>query len=289
MAATRQNVTIPLYQESLLDLTQATTDVSNCRAIENSITLLSSAALIPAEIQIVVGPLVSGSIGSKLAVDPTNLKNTGEYIIQMTSCITYGDGTYKVCAKGTPFKITIVDPCVTTRIVSGIFDRVMARPQLQSDTLNLSDEIAIGRWPWAVQLDYEVGPSYKRPICGPIAYQVLTKEAIPQVQDLVTLNGNVLTFAPQLKHTPGNYDLILVGTLIDYPFIQHTELFQVQVLPCVATINFNAAQQTLLDQYRYWGDSAYTYNIQNTIQAYTQSPNCGYEMTYAIWYENVYS
>jgi len=50
MAATRQNVTIPLYQESLLDLIQATTDVSNCRAIENSITLLSSAALIPAEI-----------------------------------------------------------------------------------------------------------------------------------------------------------------------------------------------------------------------------------------------
>jgi hypothetical protein len=111
----------------------------------------------------------------------------------------------------------------------------------------LSNEIAIGKWPWVVKLDLEVSSAYTKPLCGSITYQVLTKEVIPQVTDLVTLNGNVLTFAPKLTHAPGVYNLVLVGTLKDYPMIQAVESFRVQVLACVATINFNAAQQTLLD------------------------------------------
>ena len=153
---------------------QPTTDAINCATIVNEINVLSSTASNPTPITKIIGPLMSGNIGSKLALNPDSLQNIGDYMVQMRSCITYGDGTYTVCANGTPFIVSIEDPCNYTGIRSAIFDRIMARPQLQSDTLNLLNEIAIGRWPWAVQLDLDTGANYPDNLCGLISYQVMT-------------------------------------------------------------------------------------------------------------------
>lgn len=68
----------------------------------------------------------------------------------MTSCISYGDLSKEKCEDGTPFLVTIVDPCYETTIITDIFVDEMARPQLQTATLNLRDQIPFGRWEWPV-------------------------------------------------------------------------------------------------------------------------------------------
>lgn len=59
------------------------------------------------------------------------------------------------------------------------------------------------------------------------------------------------------------------------------------VLACEATLFYGAAQTTLNDVAREWGDPAFSYNIENTINAYYQEPACGYPIKYSIMYENV--
>ena len=287
MPATRSSIDIPLYQESYLDLIQATTDALNCPTITNTITILSTSSENPTDVSIGLGPLENGNIGSKLGFNPNSYGNLGDYQIMVTSCISYGDGSKQVCSDGEPFTVSVYDPCPYTEINSSIFDRVMARPQLQTDTLNLFNELPIGAWTWPVKIDETTGGSYGPSLCGKVVYSVMTNEVIPQVTNLVTLNSGVLTFAPQVTHPVGTHDLLLVGTLESYPSIQAVEPFQVTVLPCEASLYYGAAQQTLSSQMREWGDPAHYYDISNTIAAYVQEPACGYPLKYTIWYENV--
>lgn len=177
--ATRSNVEIPLYQESFLDLIQPTTDAVNCPKITNEITLLSSTATTATQIVATLGPLTSGSIGAKLATNPTIYDNVGDYLVRMTSCISYGDGDGRVCVDGEEFMITIYDPCPYTQIISSMADRVMKRPQLGTDTLNLYNELPIGAWKWSVKLDVDTPSSYGNNLCGPVIYTVMTNEVIP--------------------------------------------------------------------------------------------------------------
>lgn len=129
--ATRDDVTIPLYQESNLDLVQASTNVTNCPTVVNYINPLSSTADVPMTINIGLGPLVTGSIGDRLNTEPALKENVGEYTLQIISCQRYGSNGMEICVNGAPFTITVVDPCATTEIKSAIFPDVMQRPRLR--------------------------------------------------------------------------------------------------------------------------------------------------------------
>lgn len=179
MPATRASIEIPLYQESSLDLIQPSTDAVNCPTITNEVTVLSSTATVPTEITSILGPLVTGSIGAKLATNPTIYDNVGDYVVKMTSCVGYGADGNRICVDGESFTISIFDPCPYTKINSSMADRVMEKPQLQTDTLNLFNEMPIGAWTWPVELDVVTPSSYGTSLCGPVIYSVMTNEVIP--------------------------------------------------------------------------------------------------------------
>ena len=80
------------------------------------------------QISINLGPLDDGSIGDRVSAKPASKDNLGEYTLQITSCLTYGDQTAKACADGAPFTITVVDPCSDTTIAAEIFPDVMSKP-----------------------------------------------------------------------------------------------------------------------------------------------------------------
>jgi hypothetical protein len=140
------------------------------------------------------------------------------------------------CEDGQPFLVTIVDPCFNTEILADIFVDQMARPQLQSAELNLRDQIPFGRWPWQIQLDIDTDPVYGSTLCGNMIYKIMTDEPVPQDTNLVTKDGDWLTFAPDLSYSPNTYDLILVAYLEQYGMINAKKAFSVVVLPCEADL-----------------------------------------------------
>lgn len=137
--STREDIVVPLYRLNHIDLIQPSANVTNCAPIKNYVQIKSSTAQNGAKFTENIGPLASGSIGSKLKVEPSNKSNIGEYLIQMKSCIAYGDGSMEKCQVGTPFVVTIVDPCYKTTIETEIFVDEMSKPQLQTQKLNLRD------------------------------------------------------------------------------------------------------------------------------------------------------
>jgi hypothetical protein len=81
MAATREDVTVPLYQLSFVDLIQPVANVTNCPSIKNYVQIKSSTALSSASIVENIGPLADGTIGSRLSFEPALKSNIGEYLI----------------------------------------------------------------------------------------------------------------------------------------------------------------------------------------------------------------
>jgi hypothetical protein len=155
--------------------------------------------------------------------------------------------------------------------------------------LNLRDRIAIGGWEWKVQLDQDKDTfKYNYPLCGPISYFVVTDEPVPQQSDLVVKQGDILTFAPQLNHSPGTYNMLLVGVLDNYKDVQVSRQFSVVVTSCESRIIWQPAQLSVEDLWYEWSSPAYFYDITNTIAAYQQEPNCGYQVAYELSYGNLY-
>ena len=288
MPATRENVEIPLYQLSNLDLVQANTNVTSCPRIVNTIKPISSTAAVPMDIVLNLGPLITGTIGDRLTAEPALKENVGEYTLQITSCQRYGNGISEACVDGAPFTITVVDPCWSTEIVSAIFPDVMQRPRLQTQGLNLRDSIAFGRWEWQVQVDIDTQGKYGEFLCGPIEYVIMTDEQVPQNTDLVTKSGDVLTFAPMLDDPIGPNYLLLIGYLPNFSGIEKREQFVVIVDPCEADIIPFPAQQLLTDIEREWSSSPFPYSIEDAINAFVQVPACNYPLDYALKFEDIY-
>ena len=97
----------------------------------------------------------------------------------------------------------------------------------------------------------------------------MTDEPVPQETNLVTKDGDWLTFQPSLAYAPSTYSLLLVAYLEQYELISAAKGFSVQVLPCEAKLVSVAAQISMLDVERDWGADVFIYDIQNTIAAYT--------------------
>jgi len=187
----------------------------------------------------------------EIFLNPAERDDQGEYAFCLKTCVSYVvDGASGaedvVCSESAPFKVILEDPCDTTEIVSAGFDRVMGKPQLQSEELSLAEEIqfnnGFGSWPWTVQVDNKnPDPAfYGTFLCGEIEYRV---EGPP---GLVTIGPNFeLKFAPTLDHNPGTYEMALVGRLPNG--IEAVETFDVVVTQCQADIISVDAQMTLSD------------------------------------------
>lgn len=219
--------TIPLYRASAMDMAQASINTDGCHNIYNELVPVATDAVAPAAFSTGLGSSGSG-IAWQIFGEPSSKEMLGAYSFRMRSCITYGDGSQVRCAESDVFVIRVVDPCVSTSILSAIFDEVMTRPQLQTQTLNLRDAVPLNQWGWKVRLDTEKDAGkYPYPLCGDIEYMIVTDEPVPQATNLVTKTGDILTFAPNLNHAPGIYNLLLVGRLIKYNKVQKAEQFSV--------------------------------------------------------------
>lgn len=61
--------------------------------------------------------------------------------------------------------------------------------------------------------------------------------------------------------------------------------FEVEVLACEATID--ASSVFVQDKSILWGDDALPYNVGNVFSEYIQTPACGYDIAYEIYFEDL--
>ena len=88
--------------------------------------------------------------------DPMYREQARDYTVVLQSCIyVYDDprddpDTYtEVCSPPSqPFQVKVEDPCKNTGIISDIFERSLALPQLQKMTVPLLAEMPEYTWPW---------------------------------------------------------------------------------------------------------------------------------------------
>lgn len=79
--------------------------------------------------------------------------------------------------------------------------------QLLTDDLDLS-VIVNGDWPWYVEFEGQNMGA----ICGQLTWTLTFQDG--SAQDLITfVTGDVMRFAPQMTHTPGDYFFTLKATL----------------------------------------------------------------------------
>ena len=166
------------------------------------------------------------------------------YTVVLQSCIDVQNAPLSdpsdvtaVCSDPSePFDIDVVDPCASTEILSGMFSNVMAAPQLRTDALVIPDVMPAGTWPWMSKTDYDLGYN----VCGTVTYSVLIVDPSSPtgysstdlvVQSVTGTGEPMLVLQPSLDYTPGNYNLILVGTLPNG--ISVSQPFTVTVLDCV--------------------------------------------------------
>lgn len=103
-------------------------------------------------------------------------------------------------------------------------------------------------------MDIDSQGKYGEFLCGPIEYKIMTDESIPQETDLVTMSGDVLTFAPQLDDQLGPQNLVLIGFLPNYSGVVQAEVFTVIVEACIADLVALPAQEALTDIEKQWSD-----------------------------------
>ena len=128
---------------------------------------------------------------------PSQLGNAGEYNFNLLSCIEVGPNLERNCTPDS-FSVTIVDPCLApTVLIPEGFDRILAAPLLQSDSMLLSEEIlrSGGYFPWRDTAAIDLGSG----ICGPVVYSIYPQDGfVAKVADTVT-------WSPDLSITPGDY------------------------------------------------------------------------------------
>jgi len=204
-------------------------------------------------------------------LQPVSFSNLGDYTLKITACFTLssnnGDSTFTgtdLCADSAPFVVSIVNPCETTTIEGEIFTDVMREPQLQTETLDLSARVPSGGWEWTTAVDSATAGSYGDNMCGLITYQVLeeTSPGTYEAQNLVSKAGDILTFAPDLTHTPGPYNMVLVGTLASYPSVTYVKQFTVIVDDCEATISTAGVTIPNMVNTWYFNPATYSYTTQ---------------------------
>lgn len=105
--ATRGDETVPLYAESFLPLIGASHNLANCQPMYNILRPISSSADQPATLSLTLGPNPSGSIYDGVFLDPLNRLNLGEYLVQIETCLPYGNSGQATCVLGAPFTILI--------------------------------------------------------------------------------------------------------------------------------------------------------------------------------------
>ena len=146
-------------------------------------------------------------------------------------------------------------------------------------------ENGTGTWPWYTAVDRDAPSSYGKNLCGVINYKVKPVSSDPSQTNLVTMSGTGLRFAPSLANVPGTYDMLLIGTLPNG--LSAAVPFKVAVSPCEAEITWLPAQSTLTNWERQWSSDAFLYDITNSINAFNQTPSCGYDIKYTIKWEDL--
>lgn len=143
-----------LYQESHLPYTRPSQSL-DCSAPE--VALVTLATTSPDPTNCVVDPA-----GPAIVLNPTEKDDVGTYTFALKTCVSYvlngaSGASDVVCEESEPFSVAIADPCESANIVSAGFSVVMEKPQLQSASLNLNEQIVFengyGSWPWTVDVD----------------------------------------------------------------------------------------------------------------------------------------
>lgn len=177
-----------------------------------------------------------------VVTNPNSLSNVGTYEYQMRTCIDVHG--LKVCDT-TTFTVTIVDPCIDlpTQLYPEGFPNILTAPQLRTDSLTLSAAIitAGGNFPWVDS----VGNNYSAGACGPVVYTIFPAD------NLVTLTGDTLRWAPDLGVAPGDYTYQLVGTLTRYGISSSVD-FVVRSTAC--TTDLNVQNLNLGNMGRWWSE-----------------------------------
>lgn len=123
------DATIPLYKESFVPVNVASSQY-NCPVTTYEIVSVTATnpvnAVVPANFA-----RVSPSLSA--VFQPNNLANLGQFtVIFRAKWIIGADNTERI-ADSLPFVVTIVDPCLTTRINSAGWLQEMSAPQLGND------------------------------------------------------------------------------------------------------------------------------------------------------------
>ena len=204
------SATVNLYSPAVVPLSAIASSALACGPLETQVVLVT-----PDDPSTPIFT-VNDSDGT-LVFDPQVYDNVGSYTIVMRSCIyvlndPLGDTTNftPVCEQSVPFTINIVDPCLSTVVLSDIFSRVMTEPQLSSDQVILLNEMPTGTWPWVSQVGVDVGiPRFGYDVCGTIDYSVLMIDEFGNPvpgQTLVQIAGTfpdlAFQFQPTLDHAP---------------------------------------------------------------------------------------
>ena len=222
-----------------------------------------------------------GLQNGKIFINPTEIPaHVGEWNIQIKACLDLTG----LCQNGPISTITVINPCFSTQISGGLISYTMTAPRLGSDGLSLFDHMGAG-WPFADSVDVTYSQFQN---CGMIDYVILDSAGNPLPSPpIVSFQGDNLVFTPQLNDPLGPIDLILRGYLVSYfPDVAPLDIpFQAVVTACDAQIDVTEVRVS--DKEITWGDVALPYNIQESLNQYSQSPACQYEYLLDIKYEDM--
>jgi len=148
-----------------------------------------------------------------------------DYVFKIKNCISVGSPAADRCVESAEFTVTIVDPCLSTSIISYAFPSTILEAPIAS-TNSLDVEVAMlldngaAQFPWPNTVNEIVNNAvYGNNVCGPIAFNVVQGSF-----NLVNLAGNTLSMAPLLDvHASGLYTFTLVGTLTDYNIVDSVQ------------------------------------------------------------------
>lgn len=138
--------------------------------------------------------LQAGNVNVYPDTIPTHL---GDWFLQIKACLTL-TGECKVGPQG---KITILNPCLDTRVMGGFINYQMTAPILGTDSMNLAIEMG-NQWPFYDTVD-NTFPTFAYN-CGQILYTILDSAQQPLPQPpIVTRNGDIMTFTPKINDPVG--------------------------------------------------------------------------------------
>lgn len=141
-APTKIDYTIPLFFDSKVAFDQSFTSDKSCGQPTYTLTRLSSTATTPIDVTLDANDLINAE---GFVAD-----NAGVYFMELQACLTIGAGSATettVCDDST-FTLTIRNPCTSADIIEEGWTRVLTAAQLETDSLQLSDEITSGIFPW---------------------------------------------------------------------------------------------------------------------------------------------